>query len=82
MMYLQTNRQQKEKNMARGRNEVQDYRFMRKMRDDAMIQYIKCETRFQMFLFKHKGTASGHYDDCERIIEEATKIVRKENGAD
>ena len=82
MMYLQTNRQQKEKNMARGRNEVQDYRFMRKMRDEAMIKYIKCETRFQMFLFKHKGTETGHYDDCERIIEEATKIVRKENGAD
>ena len=81
-MYLQINRQQKEKNMARGRNEVQDYRFMRKMRDEAMIQYIKCETRFQMFLFKHKGTETGHYDDCERIIEEATKIVRKENGAD
>ena len=68
--------------MARGRSELQDYRFMRKMRDDAMIQYIKCETRFQMFLFKHKGTETGHYDDCERIIEEATKIVRKENGAD
>ena len=82
MMYLQTNRQQKEKDMARGRNEVQDYRFMRKMRDEAMIKYIKCETRFQMFLFKHKGTASGHYDDCERIIKEATNIVRKENEKD
>ena len=81
-MYLQINRQQKEKDMARGRNEVQDYRVMRKMRDEAMIKYIKCETRFQMFLFKHKGTETGHYDDCERIIEEATKIVRKENGAD
>ena len=79
MMYLQTNRQQKEKNMARGRNEVQDYRFMRKMRDEAMIQYIKCETRFQMFLFKHKGTDFGRYEDCERIIEEARRIVREEN---
>ena len=52
------------------------------MRDDAMIQYIKCETRFQMLLFKHKGTASGHYDDCERIIKEVTRIVREENEKD
>ena len=82
MMYLQLNSQQKEKDMARGRNEVQDYRFMRKMRDEAMIQYIKCETRFQMFLLKHKGTDFGRYEDCERIIEEARRIVREENEKD
>jgi|TARA_R100000231_G_scaffold136790_1_gene112420 hypothetical protein len=52
------------------------------MRDEAMIQYIKCETRFQMFLFKHKGTDFGRYEDCERIIEEARRIVREENEKD
>ena len=82
MMYLQLNSQQREKDMARGRNEIQDHRFLRKMRDDAMIQYIKCETRFQMFLFKHKGTDFGRYEDCERIIEEARRIVREENEKD